>query len=93
MVAVEVKDICARYGQHYNTGSLPRQFGQVMWRILRHAFPSRPARVKPLVTAEQGSALKLQAVAMGVDILPKPVIPEAIEAFLAEVSVAQIKPQ
>ncbi|MEG3049775.1 MAG: acyl-CoA desaturase, partial [Thermomonas sp.] len=34
--------ICARYGQHYNTGSMPVQFGQVVWRILRHAFPSRP---------------------------------------------------
>lgn len=43
-IAVEVKEICARYGQHYNTGSLPKQFGQVMWRIVRHAFPSRPAR-------------------------------------------------
>lgn len=42
-MAVEVRAICARYGQHYNTGSLPKQFGQVMWRILRHAFPSRPA--------------------------------------------------
>lgn len=42
-IAVEVKQICARYGQHYNTGSLPRQFAQVMWRIVRHAFPSRPA--------------------------------------------------
>jgi linoleoyl-CoA desaturase len=41
-MAVEVKEICARYGQHYNTGSLPRQFGQVCWRILRHALPSRP---------------------------------------------------
>ncbi|MET0807727.1 MAG: acyl-CoA desaturase [Pseudoxanthomonas sp.] len=44
-MAVEVKQICARYGQHYNTGSLPRQFGQVIWRILRHAWPSRPRRV------------------------------------------------
>ncbi|WP_313343713.1 acyl-CoA desaturase [Stenotrophomonas sp.] len=53
-IAVEVKAICARYGQHYNTGSLPKQFGQVMWRIVRHAFPSRPARVRAaLVTAEQ----------------------------------------
>ena len=43
-MAVEVRAICARYGQHYNTGSLPRQFGQVLWRILRHAFPSRPLR-------------------------------------------------
>lgn len=51
-MAVEVKAICARYGQHYNTGSLPRQFGQVVWRILRHAFPSRPAPERPLVAAE-----------------------------------------
>lgn len=51
-MAVEVRGICARYGQHYNTGSLPRQFGQVAWRILRHAFPSR-ARIKvPLVLPE-----------------------------------------
>ncbi len=41
-MAVDVRAICARYGQHYNTGSLPRQFGQVIWRILRHALPSRP---------------------------------------------------
>jgi NADPH-dependent stearoyl-CoA 9-desaturase len=40
-LAPEVREICARYGQHYNTGSLPRQFGQVIWRILRHAWPSR----------------------------------------------------
>ncbi len=42
-MAIDVREICARYGQHYNTGSLPKQFGQVMWRILRHAFPSKPA--------------------------------------------------
>lgn len=40
-MAVEVRGICARYGQHYNTGSLPKQFGQVIWRILRHSLPSR----------------------------------------------------
>lgn len=45
-IAVDVKAICARYGQHYNTGSLPKQFGQVMWRIVRHALPSRPVRAK-----------------------------------------------
>ncbi|HYR25393.1 MAG TPA: acyl-CoA desaturase [Aquabacterium sp.] len=43
-MAVEVRDICKRYGQHYNTGSLAKQFGQVMWRILRHSFPSSPSR-------------------------------------------------
>jgi NADPH-dependent stearoyl-CoA 9-desaturase len=42
-MAKDVRAICQRYGQHYNTGSLPKQFGQVMWRILRHAFPSMPA--------------------------------------------------
>ncbi|WP_312370003.1 acyl-CoA desaturase [Stenotrophomonas sp.] len=49
-MAVEVKEICRRYGQHYNTGSMPKQFGQVMWRILRHAFPSKPAPQRPLVS-------------------------------------------
>ncbi|MCD9027549.1 acyl-CoA desaturase [Luteimonas sp. BDR2-5] len=44
-MAVEVREICARYGQPYNTGSLAKQFGEVMWRIVRHAFPSRPRRV------------------------------------------------
>ena len=46
-MAVDVREICERYGQNYNTGSLPRQFGQVIWRILRHAFPSRPRKAKP----------------------------------------------
>ncbi len=48
-LAPEVRDICARYGQHYNTGSLPKQFGQVIWRIVRHAFPSRPRAAVPLL--------------------------------------------
>ena len=51
-LAVEVREICARYGQHYDSGSLPKQFGQVVWRILRHAFPSRPGKRRPLVRAE-----------------------------------------
>jgi linoleoyl-CoA desaturase len=45
-MAIEVRQICARYGQHYNTGSLLRQFGQVIWRILRHSLPSRPATAR-----------------------------------------------
>ncbi|MEI2453780.1 acyl-CoA desaturase [Lysobacter firmicutimachus] len=51
-MAVEVREICGRYGQHYDTGSLPRQFGEVVWRILRHAWPSRPRARRPLVRAE-----------------------------------------
>ncbi len=42
-LSLDVQEICRRYGQHYNTGSLPRQFGQVVWRILRHSMPSAPA--------------------------------------------------
>ncbi len=41
-LAPKVKEICERYGQTYNTGNLARQFSQVIYRILRHAFPSRP---------------------------------------------------
>jgi len=44
-IAKDVKDICRRYGQHYNNGSLPRQLGRVVWRIRRHAFPSKPRRL------------------------------------------------
>jgi fatty acid desaturase len=51
-LAPRVREICARYGQHYNTGSLSRQFGQVIWRILRHAWPSRPARITALAPIE-----------------------------------------
>ncbi|RZA34621.1 MAG: acyl-CoA desaturase [Lysobacteraceae bacterium] len=54
-MAKEVKDICARYGQHYNTGSLPKQFGQVIWRILRHAFPSRPSRARSPMQVENAA--------------------------------------
>ena len=50
-MAVEVRAICARYGQHYNTGSMPVQFGQVVWRILRHALPSRPRASAPAPAA------------------------------------------
>lgn len=41
-LAPEVEQICARYGQFYNCASMPRQLGQVIWRILRHSFPSKP---------------------------------------------------
>ncbi|MDZ4297634.1 MAG: acyl-CoA desaturase [Moraxellaceae bacterium] len=38
----DVREICKRYEQNYNLGSFWSQSGQVTWRILRHAFPSRP---------------------------------------------------
>ena len=42
-MAPVVRDICRRYGIHYNTGSMVGQFSQVIWRILRHSFPSQPS--------------------------------------------------
>jgi linoleoyl-CoA desaturase len=41
-LAPRVEEICNRYGQTYNTGRLSQQFSQVIFRIVRHAFPSTP---------------------------------------------------
>lgn len=38
-VAPQVRAVCARYGLPYNTGSLMRQFGTTVLRILRMSFP------------------------------------------------------
>jgi linoleoyl-CoA desaturase len=43
-LAPRVREICARYGQTYCTGTLARQFGSVARRIVRYALPSRNAR-------------------------------------------------
>ncbi|GAB3267750.1 fatty acid desaturase family protein [Chitinimonas naiadis] len=50
-MAVEVREICQRYGQHYNTGSFVGQFFTVLVRIFRHAFPSKPAARPTLQSA------------------------------------------
>lgn len=42
-ISVEVREICGRYGLPYNTGSLWKQFGTVLRRILRLALPGRSA--------------------------------------------------
>ena len=60
-MSVEVQEICARYGQHYNKGSLVKQFGQVCGRILRYALPSKTKTVKSnLVTIHTASRLEPQ---------------------------------
>ncbi len=41
-MAKEVKEIAARYGQHYETGPLFHQFSAVVRRIFRHSLPSGP---------------------------------------------------
>lgn len=37
--ASRVREICARYGVSYNTGSFSSQFGSILKNILRYAFP------------------------------------------------------
>ncbi len=38
-----LQDLCRRYGLSYNTGSLWRQYGSVLWRIARHSGPPKLA--------------------------------------------------
>lgn len=47
-IAVEVREICERYGLPYNTGSLPRQLFSVFRKIVRYALPGGAAPVAPV---------------------------------------------
>jgi fatty acid desaturase len=38
-MSIKVQEICARYGQHYNTGSFPKQFSTVVKRIFKYSLP------------------------------------------------------
>jgi hypothetical protein len=38
-MAPRVRSICEKYGQHYNTGSFVKQYGEVPKRIFRYALP------------------------------------------------------
>jgi len=38
-IAVQVRDICGRYGLPYNAGPLHKQFGSVVKKIVRLALP------------------------------------------------------
>ncbi|CAN5463882.1 hypothetical protein BH10ACT3_BH10ACT3_21450 [soil metagenome] len=38
-IAPEVRDVCDRHGLNYNTGSMARQFGSVVRKVLRNALP------------------------------------------------------
>lgn len=51
-MAKEVKQIAAKYGQHYETGPLFRQFSTVVRRIFRHSLPSKPRAPKNQDAAE-----------------------------------------
>ena len=39
-IAPQVRDICTRYGIHYNTGGFWKQYASALWRIVRYAFPN-----------------------------------------------------
>jgi NADPH-dependent stearoyl-CoA 9-desaturase len=43
-IAVQVREICERYGLPYNTGPLHRQFGSVVKKIVKLALPGRGSR-------------------------------------------------
>jgi fatty acid desaturase len=51
-IAGEVREICTRYGLPYNTGSLSRQFGSVVRKIVRLARrPSPQPSIAPSLSA------------------------------------------
>ncbi|MGH3530580.1 MAG: fatty acid desaturase family protein [Mycobacterium sp.] len=53
-IAPEVREICERYGIPYNAGSLPRQFGTVVRKIVKLAMPpKKPSSDPHPVAAEE----------------------------------------
>lgn len=40
-MSVKVREICEKYGQHYNTGSMWKQYSTVWGRIFKGALPNR----------------------------------------------------
>jgi NADPH-dependent stearoyl-CoA 9-desaturase len=53
-IAVEVRQICERYGLPYNTGPLRKQFGSVVKKIFRLALPSRGKQPGPAAASRVG---------------------------------------
>ncbi|MCC2636795.1 MAG: fatty acid desaturase protein [Moraxellaceae bacterium] len=45
-VAPRVQALCVRYGLPYNTGSMTRQFGTTVWKILRLSLPGGSDMIK-----------------------------------------------
>lgn len=52
-VAVQMREICERYGLPYTTGPLPRQVGQAWAKVFRLALPPRAKRL-PKATVNAG---------------------------------------
>ncbi|RZU38448.1 linoleoyl-CoA desaturase [Fluviicoccus keumensis] len=45
-MSVKVREICEKYGQHYNTGSFAKQFSTVVGRIFKGALPNFGRKVE-----------------------------------------------
>jgi linoleoyl-CoA desaturase len=60
-VAVEVREICQRYGLPYTTGPMPKQVYQAWAKVFRLALPNRP---KPLPKAAVNAAVPPRRVAL-----------------------------
>ena len=64
-LAVEVREICERYGLPYNTGGLAKQFGSVVAKIVKLALPgrSKPEPTPAVAIASTGSGIDENAMA------------------------------
>ncbi len=56
-LAIEVREICERYGLPYNTGGLTKQFGSVVAKICKLALPGRPKPEPVVAIASAGSGV------------------------------------
>ncbi len=61
-IAVEVREICERYGLPYNSGPLHKQFGSVVKKILRLSLPGRK-KAEPEAPAQPVAQLARELVA------------------------------
>jgi fatty acid desaturase len=50
-LAVEVREICERYGLPYNSGGLAKQFGSVVKKIVKLALPPQVRSASVVTTA------------------------------------------
>ena len=75
-MSVKVREICEKYGQHYNTGSFRKQFTTVWGRIFKGALPNFGQKVQ--VSAETAVARLAEVVPVSIPARRKS--PEAVAA-------------
>jgi len=57
-IAPRVREICERYGLPYTAGSLPQQYGKVLRKILRLAFPGGGPKTPAAATEQPQRTLR-----------------------------------